>query len=80
VKTKLCAAALGMSGCVMMMFAAKDDPCAEKYKTCTDSCMNAKAQARARQVDEAQYENAYKMCVQDCDKKKEDCGGKPKKP
>jgi len=65
----------------MMMFAAKVETCAEKHKTCTDSCENTKSQARARQVDQAQYENAYKMCVKDCEKKKDECeGSKPKKP
>ena len=69
-----------MSGCVMMVFAAKVETCAEKHKSCTEACANAKSQARARQADQAQYENAYKMCIQDCDKKKTECDDKTKKP
>lgn len=80
VKTKICAAVLIMSGCGMMMFAAKPDPCTEKHKSCTDSCLNAKAQCRARGADPDQCENTYKMCVKDCDKAKNDCDGKAKKP
>jgi hypothetical protein len=81
VKTKICAAALIMSGGVMMVFAAtKADPCAEKYKSCADSCANVQSQCKARGADPQQCENAYKMCVRDCDKAKGDCAGKAKKP
>ncbi|HEV2804540.1 MAG TPA: hypothetical protein VGW57_06360 [Chthoniobacterales bacterium] len=81
-KTKLCvAAALLMSGCGMMMFAATTaDPCAEKYKSCTDSCANAQSQSFRRGVDRGEAENAFKRCVQACDKKKADCDPKAKKP
>ena len=80
VKRKISAVMLVMSGCVMMMFAAKADPCAEKHKSCSDSCANVQAQCRARQVDPAQCETAFKACIKDCDKKQEECGGKAKKP
>lgn len=70
-----------MSGCVMMIFAATTaDPCTEKHKSCTDSCTNAKSQSLRRGVDSLQTENAYKMCIKDCDKAKGDCDGKAKKP
>ena len=78
-KTKICAAALIMSGCVMMVFAAKVETCAEKYKSCTDSCMNAKSQCRARGAQPDQCEKTYKMCLQDCDKAKKACDDKAKK-
>lgn len=68
-----------MSGCVMMVFAAKVEPCAEKHKSCTESCGNVKAQCKARGSDPDRCENAYKMCLQDCDKAKTDCEGKAKK-
>ena len=79
VKTKICAAGLIMSGCVMMVFAAKVDSCAEKYKSCTESCMNVKAQCRARGANPDQCENTYKICLKDYDKAKNDCDGKAKK-
>jgi hypothetical protein len=70
-----------MSGCVAMMFAApKADPCAEKYKSCTDSCGVVQSQSLRRGVDSLQAENAFKTCVKNCDKTKADCDGKPKKP
>jgi hypothetical protein len=79
VKTKICAAALIMSGCVMMVFAAKDDPCTEKYNSCTDSCVHVQAGCKARGAEPTQCENAYKMCLQDCDKAKKACDAKAKK-
>jgi len=70
-----------MSGCVMMMFAAtKADPCAEKYKSCTDSCANDQSKSLLRGVDRLQAENAFKRCVSACDKANPDCAGKAKKP
>jgi hypothetical protein len=80
VKKKISVAALIMSGCGMMVFAATTaDPCTEKHKSCTESCLNTQSQSLARGVDRLQAENAYKRCVKDCDKKKADCDGKPKK-
>lgn len=80
-KKKISAVALGLSGCVMMVFAATTaDPCAEKYKSCTDSCSITQSQSLRRGVDRLQAENAYKRCVKECDKKKADCDGKAKKP
>ncbi|HSV61846.1 MAG TPA: hypothetical protein VLH83_00760 [Chthoniobacterales bacterium] len=84
-KTKLSVAALIMSGGVMMMFAAtkadpKADPCAEKYKSCTDSCSIVQGQSLARGVDRLRAENAYNRCVKACEKAKTDCDGKAKKP
>ena len=65
----------------MMVFAAtKADPCAEKHKSCSDSCANVKAQCKARGADPDRCENSYKVCLQDCDKAKGDCEGKAKKP
>ena len=78
-KTKICAAALIMSGCVMMVFGAKVDSCAEKFKSCTESCMHIQAGCRARGAEPVECEKAYKMCLQDCDKAKKDCDGKTKK-
>ena len=71
-----------MSGCVMMMFAAAPaDPCADKHKSCTDSCAITQSQMLGRQVDRLQAENAFKRCVKACDKTKADCEAKaPKKP
>jgi hypothetical protein len=64
-----------------MIFAAtKADPCAEKYKSCTDSCAIVQSQSLRRGVDRLDAENAYKRCVSGCDKAKADCGGNPKKP
>jgi hypothetical protein len=63
----------------MMVFAAKVDPCTEKYTSCTESCGNAKAQCRARGSEPTQCENTYKMCLKDCDKAKTDCDAKAKK-
>jgi hypothetical protein len=65
----------------MMMFAAtKADPCAEKYKSCTDSCSVVRSQSERRGVDRLQAENAYNRCVKACDKTKADCDAKAKKP
>ncbi|MEY2528531.1 MAG: hypothetical protein QOJ05_621 [Verrucomicrobiota bacterium] len=74
-----------MSGCVMIMFAAAPaDPCAEKHKSCTDSCSIAQGQALRRGIDRGQAEGDYNQCVKACDKTKADCGPKatpkPKKP
>jgi len=81
VKKKISVAALIMSGCVMMMFAAtKADPCTEKQKSCADSCAIAQSQSLRRGVDRLDAENAYKQCVKICDKAKADCDGKAKKP
>jgi hypothetical protein len=68
-----------MSGCVMMMFAAKVDPCTEKYTSCTDSCVHVQAGCRARGAEPVECEKAYKMCLKDCDKAKKDCDAKAKK-
>ena len=69
------------SGGVMMMFAAtKSDPCAEKYKSCTDSCATTQSQSLRRGVDRLQAENAYKRCISACDKANPDCAGNAKKP
>jgi hypothetical protein len=81
VKKKISVAALIMSGCGMMIFAAtKADPCTEKHKGCTDSCGIAQSQSLRRGVDRLDAENTYKRCVQECDKAKADCDGKAKKP
>ena len=70
-----------ISGCAMMMFAAtKADPCAEKYKSCTDSCTNTESQSLRRGVDRLQAENAYKRCMSACDKANPECAGNAKKP
>ena len=70
-----------LSGCVMMMFAAtKPDPCTEKYKSCSDSCANTQSQALRRGVDRLDAENAYKRCMNACDKANPDCAAKAKKP
>ena len=70
-----------ISGCAMMMFAAtKVDPCAEKYKSCTDSCTNTESQSLRRGVDRLQAENAYKRCMSACDKANPECAGNAKKP
>ena len=53
-KKKISVAALIMSGCVMMVFAAtKADPCTEKHKSCSDSCAITQSQALLRGVDSA---------------------------
>ena len=80
VKTKIGAAVLIMSGCGMMMFAAKPDPCTEKHKSCADSCAITQSQSLRRQVDRLDAENAYKQCAKNCDKAKADCDAKAKKP
>jgi hypothetical protein len=85
VKKQISVAALIMSGCAMMVFAAtkadpKADPCAEKYKSCTGSCSIVQGQSLARGVDRLQVENAYNRCVKACDKAKTDCDAKAKKP
>jgi len=65
----------------MMIFAATPaDPCAEKQKSCTESCANVESQSLRRGVDRLQVENAYKRCVKACDKAKADCDAKAKKP
>ena len=80
-KKKISVAALIMSGCVMMVFAATTaDPCTEKHKSCTDSCGITQSQAQRRGVDRLDAENAYKQCVKGCDKAKADCDAKAKKP
>ena len=77
----MCVAALMMSGCVMMVFAAtKSDPCAEKYKTCSDSCAHTQSQSQLRGVDRLKAENDYKQCMKGCEKAKADCDPKAKKP
>jgi hypothetical protein len=81
VKKKISVVALITSGCVMMMFAAtKADPCTEKQKSCTNSCGITQSQSLRRGVDRLDAENAYKQCVQACDKAKTECDGKAKKP
>ena len=80
-KTKICVATLMISGSVVMMFAAaKADPCAEKYKSCTDACGVTESQSLRRGVDRLQVENAYKRCLSACDKANPDCADKAKKP
>lgn len=80
-KRKMGVAALIMSGCGMMLFAATTaDPCAEKYKSCTDSCAITQSQAQRRGVDRLEAENAFNKCVKACDKAKAECGGKTAKP
>ena len=80
-KKQISVAALIMSGCVMMIFAATTaDPCTEKHKGCTDSCAIAQSQSLRRGVDRLDAENAYKQCVKNCDKAKADCDAKAKKP
>lgn len=81
-KKKISVAALIMSGCVMMLFAAAPaDPCADKHKACTDSCAITQSQALGRQVDRLRAENAFKRCVKACDTTKAECEAKaPKKP
>ena len=70
-----------MSGCVMMMFAAAPaDPCADKHKSCTESCGLTQSQSLRRGVDRLQAENAFNRCVKACDKTKTDCEAKAKKP
>jgi hypothetical protein len=82
VKTKIWVAAVMISGGVAMMFAATkaNDPCAEKYKSCTDSCGITESQSLRRGVDRLQAENAYKRCVSACDKANPECAGNAKKP
>ena len=80
-KKQISMAALIMSGCVMMIFAATTaDPCTEKHKGCTDSCGITQSQSLRRGVDRLDAENAYKQCVKNCDKAKADCDAKAKKP
>jgi hypothetical protein len=66
----------------VMMFAATktSDPCAEKYKSCTDSCAVTQSRSLLRGVDRLQAENAYNRCVKACDKANPDCAGNAKKP
>jgi hypothetical protein len=65
----------------MMVFAATTaDPCTEKHKSCTNSCAITQSQALRRGVDRLDAENAFKQCVQGCDKAKADCDPKAKKP
>ena len=73
---------LVMSGCVVMLAAEpKTDPCADKHKSCTDSCSLTQSQSLRRGVDRLQAENAFNRCVKACDKTKADCEAKaPKKP
>jgi hypothetical protein len=81
VKKKISVAALIMSGCGMMIFAATTaDPCTEKQKSCANSCGITQSQSLRRGVDRLDAENAYKQCVQACDKAKAECEGKAKKP
>ena len=81
VKRKISVAALVLSGSAMMMFAAtKTDSCAEKHKSCSESCANAQSQSMRRGVDHQQAENTFKQCVKACDKAKADCDAKAKKP
>jgi hypothetical protein len=81
VKKQISVAALIMSGCVMMIFAATTaDPCTEKHKSCTDSCGITQSQSLRRGVDRLDAENAYKQCVKICDVAKADCDAKAKKP
>ena len=80
-KKKISVAALLMSGCAMMMFAATTaDPCTEKHKSCSDACGIAQSQSLRRGVDRLQAENEFKQCVKACDKAKADCDAKAKKP
>ena len=80
-KRKMSVAALILSGCGIMVFAAtKADPCAEKYKSCTDSCSVVRSQSERRGVDRLQAENAYNRCMKACEKTKADCGGNTTKP
>ena len=80
-KKKISVAALMMSGCAMMMFAAAPaDPCTDKHKSCTDSCAIHQSQSLRRGVDRLQAENEFKQCVKACDKAKADCDAKTTKP
>lgn len=80
-KKQISVAVLLVSGGVMMMFAAAPaDPCADKHKSCTDSCAITQSQSLRRGVDRLQAENAFNRCVKACDKTKTDCEAKAKKP
>ncbi|MGZ5563802.1 MAG: hypothetical protein ACXWFY_01280 [Chthoniobacterales bacterium] len=83
-KTKISAAVLILIGCVMMVFAAKVDPCEEKHKSCSDTCMNEQYHCKMRGSEPSNCERAYKMCMNKCDKDKQECesksGGKSASP
>jgi hypothetical protein len=63
----------------MVIFAAKVDPCTEKYNGCSDSCTNVQARCKAGGSIPEKCEKAYEICMKACDKAKADCDGKAKK-
>jgi hypothetical protein len=75
VKTKsLLAAALLFGGSFLMVFAAaKVETCDEKYKHCSEVCMNQKYANKAGARTPESYEASYKSCMSACDKAKADC-------
>ena len=77
-KAKILLAAAAISGCVMIGFAAKVDPCTEKYNSCSESCTNAQYACKTRGTDPYNCEKAFKTCMQSCDKAKKECEGKAK--
>ncbi len=75
VKTKsLLAAALLFCGSFLMVFAAaKVETCDEKFKTCSEVCMNQKYANKAGSRTEESINASYKSCMNACNKAKADC-------
>jgi hypothetical protein len=85
-KTKICAGVLAISGFAMVIFAAKVDPCTEKFNSCSDACTNALARCKAGGSIPENCEKTHATCMKACEKAKADCEGpatsspaKPKK-
>ena len=71
-KRKISFVILVSFSCLMLVFAGKDT-CADKFKTCTDSCANAESQCKARGVDLDTCRTHTKPCMAECDKAKKTC-------
>jgi hypothetical protein len=75
-KRKICVAILTLSSGLMMVFAAAVDKCAEKHKSCTESCTSFNIQCKARGNDAADCDARLKQCTAACDKTLTDCKAK----
>lgn len=77
-KRRFVSAVVVLAGCVVMVFAAKqeEDPCTKKHTECTNICENEFRNCRARQTPVDQCEQRKKICVTKCDNDKVDCQNK----
>jgi len=74
VKVKLTAAAILMSGSIVMLFAAaKVETCADKYKACTQTCQTELSKCKLSGRPDETCEQAHKICETKCHNAQVEC-------